>query len=69
MSWTQNLSEADEARIAHALVEALKTGIRVGMAEVAATAMEEARKHGVDIDLHPSLHDPNDDEATNSGDS
>jgi hypothetical protein len=60
-----DLSEADEGRIADALVEAVKTGIRVGMAEVAATVTEEARKQGVDISVFPSLHDRSDDEGNN----
>lgn len=41
-----DLSEADALRIGEAVAEVFKAGIRVGAAEIIASATEQAREHG-----------------------
>ena len=50
-------SDADATRIGEAFVEVFKAGMRVGAAEIIASATEQAREHGVSLDLHFYLHD------------
>jgi hypothetical protein len=55
-------SDADALRIGEALAEVFKAGVRVGAAEIIASATEQAREQGITLDLHFYLHDKADED-------
>jgi hypothetical protein len=58
-----DLNEADGLRVGEAFTEVFKAGMRVGAAEIIASATEQAREHGVTLDLHYRLVDRADEDT------
>ncbi len=57
-----DLTDDDWLAIGWALSDAIKLGMRLGIAEVSGTVMEAAREQGIDLRLYPQIIDPSEDE-------